>query len=233
MHVALVSQIDPDDSSTTMVAVSAPPVSSAPPLEVRHAAFRHEINPAVLAAAVRYAEERSKMVRKAGGRVDRYYARELVQDALADIWIGGVAWDPARCPLRQKILDVVKWRSAQEAQGCRKRPHFSMDLTETPVSREAEKALAHASSGSLTPIALSALARSVVSQLRQLAKGDPAATAVLEAWVDGDFDPEDVRARTGLSDKAYRAARARLTYFVRDMPAYLRDAAVSALRSNQ
>lgn len=224
--------IQPDDSASALAAFKSLPENEQPSLEARRAALCEQANPALLTAAVRFAGQRAKMVRRAGRRVGPTYARELVGDVLGDTWTGTVAWDSARRSLLDHVRDVVKRRTWQDLTGARLRPHLPMDMTESKVSREAELAMASASCGSLTPIALSALARTVVAELRQLAHGDVAASAVLNAWADGDFDAEAIRARTGLSDKSYRAARARLTYFVRDLPASLRDAAVAALRSN-
>ena len=67
--------------------------------------------------------------------------------------------------------------------------------------------------------------------LQRLAAGDPAATAILAAWEDGFVDKEEVMHRTGLADKEYRAARARLTYLVLSLPQSLRETARSLLRS--
>ncbi len=48
----------------------------------------------------------------AGGRkVDDYYARELVQDAIGDTWSGVLRWDPKRCtlalPSQNRVLRIT------------------------------------------------------------------------------------------------------------------------------
>lgn len=203
------------------------------PAHSNRAAFNEQATEKVFLSALRYAAQRASMVRRAGGRIDRLYPRELVSDALADTWAGTVAWDSERCSLLDHVRGVIRYRSWQHATGARQLPHVSIDFGETKASREADLALRHASIGSLTPIALSGLARTVVGELRRLAHGDPDVTAVVDAWQHGEIDRADVLRHTGLTEKAYKAARARLSYLLLDLPASLRTTVQDVLRSNQ
>jgi hypothetical protein len=70
----------------------------------------------------------------------------------------------------------------------------------------------------------------IVTELRRLAHGHHAATAVLSAWEEGKVDRAEVMNCTGLSAAEYHAARARLTYLVRELPSSLGETAREYLR---
>ena len=193
--------------------------------------FLEQATTELLRAAHRYARQRAAMARRAGARVDHLYPRELVQDALADTWLGGeVAWDPSHCSLLEHIRGLIRSRSWRDMMGARHRPHVSIDRSED-VGAEVDEAQWRSTRGSVSLIVLARVTASVVQALQRLAAGDPAATAILAAWEDGFVDKEEVMHRTGLADKEYRAARARLTYLVLSLPQSLRETARSLLRS--
>ena len=184
----------------------------------------------VLRAAHRYARQRAGLVRRAGVRVDRLYERELVQDALADTWAGtDVLWDPAQCSLLEHLRGLIRSRTWKDATGARQRPHVSIDWDEDLVT-EVDEAHRHGTQGNVSPIVLARVAATVVQDLQRLAAGDAAATAILAAWEDGLVDRDEVIARTALTDKEYKAARARLTYLVLSLPQSLRETARTVLR---
>ena len=182
-------------------------------------------------AAYRYARQRSALVRRAGVRIDHLYARELVQDALADTWLGTtVTWNPQQRTLLDHIRRIIRYRSWKDVIGARRRPHVSIDGDEE-VSVEVDDMQSHGTQGSVSPIVLAGVTASVVRDLRRLAAGDPAAMAILVAWEEGLVDREDVMDRTGLSQKDYKAARSRLLYLVPSLPQSLLETARTLLRS--
>jgi hypothetical protein len=184
----------------------------------------------VLEAARQYARQRARLVRRAGVRVDHLYARELVQDAYADTWAGtDVQWDPAQCSLLEHLRGLIRSRTWKDATGARQRPHVSIDWDEDLVT-EVDDAHRHGTQGNVSPIVLARVAATVVQDLQRLAAGDAAATAILAAWEDGLVDRDEVIARTALTDKEYKAARARLTYLVLSLPQSLRETARTVLR---
>ena len=193
----------------------------------RHA-FQEQATPALSRAALRYARQRTILVRRAGGRIDNLYPRELVQDALTDTWMGTVSWDPGRCSLLDHIRGLIRSRTWKDATGARRSPHLSVT---SDTTAEVDTAWRHATTGSISPVVLAALTASVVRDLRRLADGDPAATAVLDAWRDGLIERDEVMKRTGLAERDYKAARARLAYLVSSLPQSLRETALTHLRS--
>jgi hypothetical protein len=201
-----------------------------PSIESVRAALAEQGTEKVRRAALRYARQRAILVRRAGRRTDDLYPRELAQDALADTWMGTVAWDPARCPLLDHLRDVIRSRSWKDALSARRSPHFSLDADDT-AAITSEASLQFAAQGATRPIMIAELTVRVVAELRRLSVGDIAATAILEAWADGYIEQEDVMARTGLTGREYRSARRRLTYLVRSLPRSLREATKTLLRS--
>lgn len=182
-------------------------------------------------AALRFARQRAALIRRVGGRIDSLYAGDLVQDALADTWMGTVAWDPRRCSLLEHVRSLVRTRSWRDLCGAVARPHESHDAGDSFAGLKLHEAQRHATTGNLSPIVLAGLTVRVARDLRDAAKGDPAATAILAAWIDGYVERDEVIAHTGLSIKDYKAARARLTYLVQDLPQSLHESVCTLLRS--
>jgi hypothetical protein len=61
--------------------------------------YQKQATPKLIAGLNRYAQTRALSVAAAGRKVDDYYARGLVLDALGDTWLGVVRWDPSKCSL--------------------------------------------------------------------------------------------------------------------------------------
>jgi hypothetical protein len=193
-------------------------------------AFEAQAKAPLVRAALRYACQRAALVQRVGGRVDGLYARELVQDALTDTWMGALRWDPERCSLLDHLRGAIRSRTWKQVVGTARAPHLSLDHGGREAA-DAEIARRHATTGNLSPILLASLARRVVTELGRLAEGDPPARLILDAWAEGLVDRDEVLAQTKLSVREYRAARARLAYAVQSLPRSVRDAAMSVLRS--
>lgn len=233
-YLASTSITDDDHDQPTDQEPTAEPSSTDPtPItgSLREA-YDAQDTPELRRAALHYARLRAIVVRRAGGRIDDSYASELVHDALVDTWTGDVTWNPDRVSLLDHVRGLVKTRSWRHVTGASRVPHISLDGADGHVARKADEALYHATQGSVTPMVLAALSIKVVRELKRLAHGDTTATAILGCWTEGLIDRDEVIAATGLDDRAYKAARARLTYLVRSLPAATRDETLAALRSN-
>ena len=186
----------------------------------------------LLRAAHRYARQRAAMVRRAGVRVNHLYARELVQDALSDTWLGrDIVWDPAQCSLLEHLRGLIRSRTWKDATSARQRPHVSIDWDEDLIA-VIDEAHYNGTQGKVSPIVLAQLASTVIQDLQRMSAGDAAATGILAAWQEGLVDRDEVIARTGLTDNEYKAARARLTYLVLSLPHSVRETARAVLRGN-
>lgn len=177
----------------------------------------------------RYARQRAALVRRAGRRIDDLYARELVQDALADTWVGTETWNPDTCSLQKHLRRLIRRRSWKDAIGARQRPHLSIDRDPDLIT-EIDEAHRHGTQGTVSPLVVARLTATLVREMRSLADGDPRVTAILVSWEDGLIDRDDVMSRTGLSSKDYKAARDRLMYLVPSLPQWLRETGRTLLR---
>jgi len=134
-----------------------------------------------------------------------------------------------RCSLLEHLRGLIRSRTWKDATGARQRPHVSIDWDEDLIT-EVDDAHRHGTQGNVSPIVLARVAATVVQDLQRLAAGDAAVTAILAAWEEGLVDRDEVIERTALTDKEYKAARARLTYLVLSLPQSLRESARTVLR---
>ena len=139
------------------------------------------------------------------------YARELVQDALADTFLGVLRWHPSKETLENHLRDVIRWRVRNERQ--RTARHVSLDdpgdssrqiLT---AAQEMEAALvgALAHEESAEERAIERLA-----QLRRMAEGDAEVSAMIEVYESGARSRADVMILMDLTSAEYKKIRARL-----------------------
>lgn len=82
---------DPSDSETNDT------IYSFTPTEEWIQQYQKQATAKLITGLHQYARTRALSVADAGRKVDDYYARELVMDALGDTWLGVVQWDPAKC----------------------------------------------------------------------------------------------------------------------------------------
>ncbi len=203
-----------------------------PPPEILRA-LDEQYTDAVRDAAHRYAEQRATRVRRAGWPIPKNYAEELVHDAFASIWLGARRWDPQRTPLHYQLCSIIKDRTWHEIKRAQQRQHLAFDLVanDDALDGEVESALvAGASAGDLSAVVLAALTLRVAEALRQLARDDDEARAILGAWEQGFIEREEVMAVTDLTDHAYDAARQRILRLAKRLPPELREAAHDLLR---
>ena len=75
---------------------------------------------------------------KSGRKVDDYYARELVQDAIGDTWAGKLRWDPKRCTLEHHLIRAIQSRADKHRKHARANPHDAIgDFTSASHAAEA------------------------------------------------------------------------------------------------
>jgi hypothetical protein len=222
---------DDDDDDDT----KEPDVWSAPPAETLQA-LDEQYTAKVAKDAHRYAEYRANLVRRAGRAVPNNYARELVQDAHADTWLGRVTWHPERCALIVHLRGVIYDRTWAEIRRATRYPHFSIDAPANDrawsIDRaEVEQALAEPSRHHCSPVVVYAWHVRTCAELRRLASGDREALDLLWCWEQSILDRDEVMAITGLDEAAYQRVRKRLLYVARNLPPELREAAQDQLRS--
>lgn len=164
--------------------------------------------------AKRYAARRLRGIGKAGGYVDDYAARELVQDAIGDTLAGVVAWDPTVKALQQHIEDTIQFRTRHERNRVKRFRHERIDAfhgsSEDRIEAQAEVEGALAAERDDASMESSLYASQVLAQLRALAANDPPVLKYLDAIESGARSRDDILHSAGMTMKTYRNVRGRL-----------------------
>ena len=131
---------------------------------------------------------------------------------------GVLRWDPDVRPLLHHLSLAIWTRSNHDYErACKFRSvPLHLDGEDAPeLIAEVETAL-HDQAASAEERMLANPER--MSQLRELAAADPEASAILDAWEARACDRADVMAHTGMSARAYHAARGRLARLAKKLP---------------
>lgn len=88
--------------------------------------YQQQATAKLIAGLHQFARTRALAVADAGRKVDDYYARELVLDALGDTWLGAVRWDPAKCSLGYHLVRTIEGRADKHRKHAIKRPHDAL-----------------------------------------------------------------------------------------------------------
>lgn len=173
----------------------------------------------------RFARMRANMVAHTGRRVDEFYVRELVQDAIDDTLEGVLAWHPERVSLDKHLLDSIKSRTRHDYVQATNFPHHSFDAASASPSLMAEIENSLATDGSATASAeISSAAERAVTELRRIATNDADVMRLLDAYVAESVKKNDVMRVSSLTSKRYEAARKRLHRLVLQLPTEVREA---------
>lgn len=177
--------------------------------------YQRQATPQLISGLNQYARTRALAVADSGRKVDDYYARELVLDALGDTWLGVVRWDPTKCSLGYHLVRTIEGRSDKHRKHAEKRPHDTLD-DNTDESRAAE---ANASKlvGCGHDVADRLIASETMRQVRALATDDKPLVRILDAYDAGCETKADVLAHARMKDRTYRSAFARLRRILRQL----------------
>lgn len=194
-------------------------------------AIQEQMTPNLIDELLRYAQDRAKLVWRAGRPVSETYARELVDDVHADICVGDLPWDP-KCKLLDHLKAAIKRRTWLEIRHGRRVSFVS--LQEVADDEAMEQAFASTARADCDPIVLSAMSDTVCQQLRSVLASDIdiAAAAIAKCWSDGILEKDEIMRLTGLTGSAYECARRRLRRAIRRLASELRDAAHHLLQSD-
>jgi hypothetical protein len=162
-----------------------------------------------------YARPRAFAVAAAGRKVDDFYTRELVQDAIGDTWSGVLRWDPTCCSLEFHLLRAVQSRTDKHRKHAKENPHDALgDATIASLNAE-QDASNLVSSGDRAERRV--FARETMEQLRAAAKQDKQILRVLAAYDAGAQTKDDVLAHARMNDGTYHKAHIRLKRMVRKL----------------
>ncbi len=179
------------------------------------AELEKQLTPKLIDSLRNYARSRAFMVACAGRKVDDYYARELVQDAIGDTWTGLLRWDPERWTLEYHLIRAIQGRTSKHCDHAVKNPHDSLgENTE-------QSQLAEADASELVADSQHAVQRvyshETIEQIRVEAAGDKPVLRVLDAYDAGALTKDDVLAFTKMKARTYHNAHIRLKRIVRKL----------------
>jgi hypothetical protein len=212
-----------DDDQEDAPAPTPPPAATLLALEQQN-------NDALRTTARRYAESRLQLVRAAGCPIPKNYAQELVEDAIADTWLGFAKWDPERCSLLVHLRGEIRDRTFKDARRGHRYPRVAIDVAAND-SHDATLIEQHLAHTGTSAIVLAALVSRIATELKVLAHADRCALAVLACWQQSIVEREHVLACTRMTRAEYKAARKRLLSLSKKLPPDLRDSAREFLRS--
>lgn len=142
--------------------------------------FEKQLTPTLIDRLRNYARPRGLAVPAAGRKVDDYYARKLVQDAIGDTWSGVLTWDPKKYALEYHLLRAIQARAHKHRLHARDNRHDAMG-DDTNASRVAEQ---DASSLVADPehSARRVFAQETMSQIRAAASDGKPVLRMLDAY---------------------------------------------------
>lgn len=175
--------------------------------------FEKQLTAKLIDGLRNYARPRAYAVAMAGRKVDDYYARELVQDAIGDTWSGVLRWDPQRCTLEHHLIRAIQSRSDKHRKHAKENPHDAIgDFT--GASHAAEVSASNMC-GDPEEAAQRLYSRETMALVRSLTADDKQVTRVLDAYEAGATTKEDVIAFAKMRDRTYHNAHIRLKRIVR------------------
>jgi hypothetical protein len=176
--------------------------------------YERQATPKLIAGLNQFARTRALTVADAGRKVDDYYARELVLDALGDTWLGIVRWEPTKCSLAYHLVRTIEGRADKHRKHALARPHDVLG-DDTAGSRLAECDASEAVGG---PGAVTRVhASETMAQIRALAVKDGPVLRILDAYDAGCETKEDVLVHARMKSRTYHNAYGRLRRIVRHL----------------
>jgi hypothetical protein len=176
------------------------------------AEFEKQLTSKLIDGLRNYARPRAFAVAAAGRKVDDYYARELVQDAVGDTWTGVLRWEPKRCTLEHHLIRAIQSRSDKHRKHAQANPHDAID-DGTGASRAAESDAA--SMCWRADAAQRVYSQETMALVRAEAGVDKSVLRVLDAYDAGATTKDDVLELTKMKARTYHNAHIRLKRIVR------------------
>jgi len=184
--------------------------------------YQKQATPKLIAGLNQFARTRALTVADAGRKVDDYYARELVLDALGDTWLGVVRWDPDKCSLAYHVVRTIEGRADKHRKQALHRPHDALG-DGTAASRFAECDASELLGDDQLPVTR-VHASETMAHIRAFAVKDKPLLRVLDAYDAGCETKDEVMAHARMKSRTYHNAYGRLRRIVR----YLTDHKLAA-----
>lgn len=169
----------------------------------------------LIAGLAQFARTRALAVADAGRKVDDYYARELVLDALGDTWLGVVRWEPDKCSLAHHLVRTIEGRADKHRKHALAHHHDALG-DETAASQIAECDASELLSDDQAPVTR-VYTSETVTQVRALAAKDKDVLRLLDAYGAGCETKDEVLAHARMRSRTYHNAYGRLRRIVRQL----------------
>ncbi len=177
--------------------------------------YQKQATASLIAGLNQFARTRAFAVADTGRKVDDYYARELVLDALGDTWLGVVRWDPTKCTLAYHVVRTIEGRADKHRKHAMQRPHDVIDDA-TDASRSAERDASERCSDSEEQIAR-VQASETMARIRLQAAKDLPVLRILDGYDQGCTTKDEVLAHARMKSRTYHNAYGRLRRIVRSL----------------
>lgn len=177
--------------------------------------FQQQLTPKLTNSLRDYARHRAYYVATSGRKVDEYYVRELVQDAVVDTWTGVLRWDPKRCTLKKHLARAIKSRTNKQQTRGTETPHIYIG-DDCDASRLAEEDASAVVADPGYPV-LRIITRESLAEVRAAAAGDKDVLRVVDAYAAGAETRDDVLALARMKERTYHNAHIRLSRIVRSL----------------
>ena len=174
-----------------------------------------QATPKTIAGLNAFARTRALTVADAGRKVDDYYARELVQDALGDTWSGAVRWDPEKCSLAYHVVRTIEGRADKHRKHALAHGHDAIG-DDTAGSRAAE-AQASWLNGDDEAAITHVHKSETMTQVRALAAKDKDVLRLIAAYDAGCETKDEVLKHARMKSRTYHNAYGRLRRIVRQL----------------
>jgi hypothetical protein len=177
--------------------------------------YKKQCTPKLINSLNQVARAKALPVAATGKKVDDYYARALVLDALGDTWLGITRWDPSKCNLGYHIYRTIERRTEKHRKHAENFPHDSLG-ERTDESHFAEREASELVGDPEKPIKR-VFASEMFEQIRALAGNDKHVLRILDAYDAGCETKEEVLAHAKMREATYHKAYVRLRRIVREM----------------
>ena len=171
--------------------------------------FQKQCTAKMILGLNQYARTRALTVAAAGRKVDDYYARELVQDALGDTWMGVIRWDPSKCSLGYHLATTLDGRADKHRKHAEKHPHYAIGDYDHAPSRAAERDASELVGVADLP-AKRVYADQTLAEIRKLAARDKPILRILDAYAAGCETRDEVLAHARMQEHTYKNAYGRM-----------------------
>jgi len=208
-------------------------MASLPPEEWRQQ-VEEQATPKMFERLHRAARTRLRTFAGPQGHVNPADVDDVVSSVIKDTLDGKLTWTPDKEPLEQHLLDAVRFRVRDDWE--REQPHLH-----GPIDEDDETIVDKAAPGAVMPAPLDSPMTSererriktvhdeVIAWLSSRVADKPEVLRLLELYMQGITDRDEVLREGEMDEATYHNARRRLGRLVQDMPAKLRAAAMAAL----